>query len=121
MARMAAAAPTQVALAGVLGRTQALEGQDEPDDGDQVDEVARSVSVKVSGRIRRRRRLTPASPPLLVRAGLAGRALPALIGLGLEHLEHAVGHHEAAHDVQRGQEHGQEPEHQLRPCRGPRP
>ena len=39
-AKMAAAAPIQVALTSELGRAEPLEGQDEADDGDQVGQVA---------------------------------------------------------------------------------
>src|SRR5580700_762290 len=49
---------------------------------------------------------------------LVGRRLGPLTRLALEHFEHAVGDDEATHDVEGGEEHGEEPEDQLaRPVR----
>ena len=98
----------------MLGRAQDLEGQDEADDGDQVGEVARVVRVKETASIRRRPRWSRAPAAGAARPRRPAPApWPARSRLGLEHLEHAVGHHEAADHVQRGQEDGEEAEDQL--------
>ena len=106
----AAAAPTRLPSAGVLGRAQALEGEDEAGDGDQVGQIA--------GRQGEGDGQHQAAPPGVTGTGVLGlgrlrRGSLPVAGLGLEHLEHAVGHHEAADDVERGQEHGEEAEHDL--------
>ena len=113
------ARPHQVPEPGALGRAQALEGQDEPDDGDEVDEVGGGAPAHDG---------VPALEPGA--AGVAGRvarrgavAAGALrsVRLGPEHVEHPVGHHEPAHDVEGGQDDGEEARASAGRARAPCP
>ena len=88
--------PDEVPEPGALGRAQALQGQDEPDDGDQVDEVGGGGPAHDGVPVPASRR----SGTVALGRGVGVGGGLAVVGLALNMCEHPVGDDEAAHDVQ---------------------
>ncbi len=110
--------PARLPRRASLGRAQALEGEDEPDDGDEVDEVGGGGAAHDA---------VPEPPPSGVapelgarRPGSAAGALRS-VGFALNMCEHPVGDDEAADDVQGGQYDGEEARGSAGRRRAPRP